>query len=379
MDIRENTTRYWQERVRYLEGMFIPHARKQEHANGFQAGWHAVLDRLAQGDAPEQLRALIPDSRTAAFTPAEPPQQESEGNSESLKETCRCGHPKGGHVERFEQRRGEKWCIEKCAECPCESYLQKGGPMDMLVESFKRVDTVPVAPAEPQTPGRWSHEWIEDEYDALVTGDAPTALTMLERADLAIATSIGDGASLDEIAAIQRAREAVARLGETEQPTDRQIATLMADILEPPPSGETEPLLYGDRCHPTSGRLLSASPILPAAALDTVSPEETYWANALDLVADELDKLAPADLEARRHKLIGVLRNAAFRCQQPTDRPSLDALRMLEQGWRKQSIKESQIGRVQTNEHRMDRHYARSGIYRACADELDALLSGGEK
>ena len=196
----------------------------------------------------------------------------------------------------------------------------------------------------------------------------------------------GRGASLDEIAAIQRAREAVARLGETEQPTDKQIATLMADILEPPPSGETEPLMYGDRCHPTSGRLLSASPILPAAApvssdarpaLDTVSPEETYWANALDLVADELDKLAPADLEARRHKLIGVLRNAAFRCQPPTDRPSLDALRMLEHGWRKQSIKEGQIGRVQTNEHRMDRHYARSGIYRACADELDALLSGG--
>ena len=51
-------------RIAYLEGTVIPHARKQEHANGFQAGWHAAIDRVNEGDSVETLKALIPDSRT---------------------------------------------------------------------------------------------------------------------------------------------------------------------------------------------------------------------------------------------------------------------------------------------------------------------------
>lgn len=50
-------------RIAYLEGTVIPHARKQEHANGFQAGWHAAIDRVQSGDKPDELKELIPDSR----------------------------------------------------------------------------------------------------------------------------------------------------------------------------------------------------------------------------------------------------------------------------------------------------------------------------
>ena len=50
-------------RIAYLEGTALPHARKQEHANGFQAGWHSAIDRFREGDTSDELRALVPDSR----------------------------------------------------------------------------------------------------------------------------------------------------------------------------------------------------------------------------------------------------------------------------------------------------------------------------
>lgn len=49
-----------QQRLDWLEGTVIPHARKQENANGFQKGWHAALSRISEGDGPDDLAALVP-------------------------------------------------------------------------------------------------------------------------------------------------------------------------------------------------------------------------------------------------------------------------------------------------------------------------------
>lgn len=44
---------YWQLRVE--------HARKQGAADGFQQGWHGALTRVKEGDALEELLALVPE------------------------------------------------------------------------------------------------------------------------------------------------------------------------------------------------------------------------------------------------------------------------------------------------------------------------------
>lgn len=43
-----------------LTNVVIPHARKQEHANGFQCGWHAALLRIREGDTVDALAELVP-------------------------------------------------------------------------------------------------------------------------------------------------------------------------------------------------------------------------------------------------------------------------------------------------------------------------------
>jgi hypothetical protein len=63
---RSSTT--LQARIDYLEGVALPHARKQEHANGFQVGWHAALERISQGDAIDELRDLVPSPSLAAVS-----------------------------------------------------------------------------------------------------------------------------------------------------------------------------------------------------------------------------------------------------------------------------------------------------------------------
>jgi len=45
----------------HLEGIRLPHARRQENANGFQRGWHAALSRVSEGDAWQDLQALVPE------------------------------------------------------------------------------------------------------------------------------------------------------------------------------------------------------------------------------------------------------------------------------------------------------------------------------
>jgi hypothetical protein len=48
-------------RIAWLEGTALPHARKQENANGFQKGWHAALSRMSGGESFEVLSALVPE------------------------------------------------------------------------------------------------------------------------------------------------------------------------------------------------------------------------------------------------------------------------------------------------------------------------------
>lgn len=48
------------QRVAWLEGTALPHARSQENANGFQIGWHAALQRVADGDPVEALQESVP-------------------------------------------------------------------------------------------------------------------------------------------------------------------------------------------------------------------------------------------------------------------------------------------------------------------------------
>lgn len=46
------------------------HDRHQTHADGFQAGWHAALRRLGDGDEPDTLRDLVPDTYSRYLTTA---------------------------------------------------------------------------------------------------------------------------------------------------------------------------------------------------------------------------------------------------------------------------------------------------------------------
>lgn len=54
-----------------------------------------------------------------------------------LEHVCRCGHGRDDHQSKSWQERGEKFYGQVCQHCPCKSYLQKGGPLDTLVESFR--------------------------------------------------------------------------------------------------------------------------------------------------------------------------------------------------------------------------------------------------
>ena len=53
-------------RIDFLEGTALPHARKQEHADGFRVGWHAALTRIREGDDVEDLSALIGSATQAS-------------------------------------------------------------------------------------------------------------------------------------------------------------------------------------------------------------------------------------------------------------------------------------------------------------------------
>lgn len=54
-----NEIRRLRQRLDWLEGMAIPHARRQENANGFQKGWHAALSRIGV-DSVDVLSVLVP-------------------------------------------------------------------------------------------------------------------------------------------------------------------------------------------------------------------------------------------------------------------------------------------------------------------------------
>lgn len=43
----------------------IEHARKQGAADGFQAGWHGALKRIAEGDDPKELADIVPGAALA--------------------------------------------------------------------------------------------------------------------------------------------------------------------------------------------------------------------------------------------------------------------------------------------------------------------------
>ena len=52
-----------------LKGIVLPHARKQENANGFQRGWHAALNRIVEGDEASSLSALVPEPAAVVEVP----------------------------------------------------------------------------------------------------------------------------------------------------------------------------------------------------------------------------------------------------------------------------------------------------------------------
>jgi hypothetical protein len=58
-----NTENSLRARLDWLEGTAMPHARRQENANGFQKGWHAALSRISEGDDASDLAALVPEPR----------------------------------------------------------------------------------------------------------------------------------------------------------------------------------------------------------------------------------------------------------------------------------------------------------------------------
>ena len=53
---------------------------------------------------------------------------------------CRCGHERDDHGSRTEQRDGQKVYVQKCEHCPCETFLDKDGPMSKLIDSFQPVN-----------------------------------------------------------------------------------------------------------------------------------------------------------------------------------------------------------------------------------------------
>ena len=64
----------------HLDGIRLPHARKQENANGFQRGWHAALSRISAGDNGRELAALVPEPAFAVEIPVCAAEAERKGD-----------------------------------------------------------------------------------------------------------------------------------------------------------------------------------------------------------------------------------------------------------------------------------------------------------
>lgn len=47
------------------ESLARQHERWQDHADGFQVGWHAALQRVSEGDSVTKLRDSVPDTAPA--------------------------------------------------------------------------------------------------------------------------------------------------------------------------------------------------------------------------------------------------------------------------------------------------------------------------
>lgn len=77
--------------------------------------------------------------------------------------------------------------------------------------------------------------------------------------------------------------------------------------------------------------------LVPPAVPEPSDRPQTYWQAALNLVCDELLKLAAAEFEGRRDKLVSVIRNAAASIAEPSDRLLDEALseaqRVLRDGY----------------------------------------------
>jgi hypothetical protein len=67
------------QRISWLEGTAMPHARRQENANGFQKGWHAALARISEGvETVDDLAVMVPypaanSDDTLRFAPPDEP------------------------------------------------------------------------------------------------------------------------------------------------------------------------------------------------------------------------------------------------------------------------------------------------------------------
>jgi len=49
---------------------------------------------------------------------------------------CRCGHERDQHGSRTEQRDGQKAYVQPCEKCPCEVFVEKDGPLSLMIDSF---------------------------------------------------------------------------------------------------------------------------------------------------------------------------------------------------------------------------------------------------
>lgn len=50
---------------------------------------------------------------------------------------CRCGHKRDDHQSKTWQEDGQKHYGQVCEHCQCRSYLEAGGPLDTLINSFR--------------------------------------------------------------------------------------------------------------------------------------------------------------------------------------------------------------------------------------------------
>ncbi len=136
------------QKLAHLEDVVLPHARKQENANGFQRGWHAALSRVSEGDNWKDLADLVPQP---AHNPDETKVAPPSRGAETAPMCLHCGKQMHWEDEVSLEGDGVVVTMSNALVCECGYKTIKGSQMG---EFQNRVLAAKLAKAEARLASR---------------------------------------------------------------------------------------------------------------------------------------------------------------------------------------------------------------------------------